>query len=128
MNGKVQFVLYLGEKHTGGWRVLIIVHAGSIDIRNLLVKPPLTKPDFPDFFQQTLKIVLTKKGAILHALLVQHIALDSELPQYLSSPLAKLGCPHRVDPVAHRDNDIEVVEVCVVLLTIRSSYSEFPNN
>jgi len=40
-------------------------------------------------------------------------ALDGKLPQDLSRPLAELGGPHGVDPVSHRDDGIEVVEINV---------------
>jgi hypothetical protein len=40
---------------------------------------------------------------------VQHIALYGKLSQHLSRPLAELCRPQGIDPVAHRDDDIQII-------------------
>ena len=51
VDGEMYFVLHLGEKIASGRSVLFVIHAGGIDIGNLLVKSPLAKPDLTDLFQ-----------------------------------------------------------------------------
>ena len=99
MNCKMQLILHLCKKGFGGRGILVVIHDGGINIGNLLIKLPFTQPNFPDFFQKPFKVILAKKRTILHALFVQYITLDGELPQYLSGPLAELGCPKRVYPI-----------------------------
>jgi hypothetical protein len=89
--------------------VPVVIDAGGVDVGDLLVKASLAEANFADFFEQPFEIILAKERAILHALLVEHIALDGEFAQHLGGPLAKLGGPHRIDPVADGDDGIEVV-------------------
>ncbi len=125
---KVQFILYLCKKGFGGRGILVVIHAGGINIGNFLLKLPFTQPNLPDFFQKPFEVILAKKRAILHALLVQHIALDGELPQHLGAPLAELGCPNRVYPIPHRDDGVEVVKLGQIALAVCGSIPEFPDN
>ncbi len=128
MDRKVQFILHLCKKILGGRSILVVIHTGSINIGYLLIKLPFTQANLPDFFQKPFEVILAKESAILHALLVQHIALDGELPQYLCGPLAELGCPNRVYPIPHRDDGIEIVKLGQIALAICGSIPEFPDN
>lgn len=67
--------------------------------------------DLADFRQQAFEVVLAQVAAVLHALAIQHVSLDRELAQDGSGPLAELRGAHRVDPIADRDDGIEVVVV-----------------
>lgn len=92
VDGVVQFILYFGEEGLGGRCVLVVVHAGGVDIGDLLVEPSLAEADLADFRQQPLEVVLAQEAAVFHALAIQHIALDGELTQDAGCPLAKLRC------------------------------------
>ena len=74
------------------------------------------------------KIVLTDKRAVLHTLLVNDIAPKRELPDDIGAPLAELGCTDEVNTIAHRNDCIEVVELCHVVLTICGSCRVFLGN
>ncbi|EKD40795.1 MAG: hypothetical protein ACD_74C00161G0001 [uncultured bacterium] len=131
VNGEVELVLDLGEEGLGGRGVLVIVHAGGVDVGDLLIKAPLAEADFPNLFQQALEIILAQKRAVLHALLVQHIALDGKLAQHPGGPLAELGSSHRIDPVADGDDGVEVVEIDVSgdpPVSLGLNYPEFPDS
>lgn len=78
--------------------------------------------------KQPLEIILIEKRSVFHALFVQDIALDGKLPQHLGGPLAELGGPYRVDPVAHGDDGVQVVVFGGVGFAVAGSYSEFLNN
>ena len=75
-----------------------------------------------------LKIVLTYKRTILHTFLVYDIATQRELTNDIGTPLAELCGTDGVDSIAHRDDGIEVVELCHVVLTICSSCRVFLGN
>jgi len=93
-----------------------------------LVKPAFAESDLPDFFQQPFKIVFPKKRTVFHAFPVKHIALNRKFSQHAGCPLSKLSGPFGIDPVAHGNNGIDVIEIRIVFLAIRGSCSEFPNN
>jgi hypothetical protein len=75
-----------------------------------LVKPSLGSPDVLNPARQFLKVVERLVG-VFQALVVEDKAFDDVLPQALGGPHAELGAPERFHPVAHRDDDIEVVEL-----------------
>jgi len=127
----MQLVLHLGKESLGGRGILVLVDAGGVDVGNFLIKPTFTEPDLPDLFRQTLKVILPKEGAVLHALLIQHIALDGKLPQNLGGPLAELGGPNRIDPVTHRYDGVQIIELNIpgnFTFALSLNYPEFPNS
>lgn len=71
----MQFVLSLGKERFSCRSVLVVVDAGGINVADFLVKAALAEPYFPNLFKQVLKIVLTQKGPVFHALFVKHITL-----------------------------------------------------
>lgn len=82
-----------------------------------------------DFGQQAFEVVLAQQTAVLHALAVQHIALDGEFAQHLGGSLAERGGLHRVDPVVHRNDGVEVMEIDIsgdLPAAFRLSFPEFP--
>ncbi|MCY1377124.1 hypothetical protein D9M69_646740 [compost metagenome] len=101
VNGKVQLVLNFGKKSLSGRRIAVVVHRRGVDVRHLLVKLSLRESDLAYLGQQLLKVVHIQKATVLQTLLVEHKALDGEFTQHACGPLAKLGGPHRVDPIAH---------------------------
>ena len=59
--------------------------------------------------------------ALFQPFVIQHEALDDELPQRLRRPDAEPRGLVAVDPVAHRDDGIQVVVLCRVSLPVRGS-------
>lgn len=92
VDGVMQFVLYFGEECLGSWCVLVVIHAGGVDVGDLLVEASLAEADLADFRQQPLEVVLAQEAAVFHALTIQHIPLDGELTQDAGRPLAELRC------------------------------------
>ena len=91
MNGEMEFVLYCSEEGLGRLGILAGVHRRGIDVGDFLIKLPLTCPDFTDFRQQVLKILLAKKCPTLKPLFIQHIAANG-----IGSALADLT-PFKID-------------------------------
>jgi hypothetical protein len=58
---------------------------------------------------------------LFEACLVQTVTLNQMLGQYLSGPLAKARILNRLDPVAHRDDDNQVVVFYPIGLTVLGS-------
>ena len=109
----MQLVLNRGEQGLGSGGAAIVVQAGGVNIGALLLELALAEVDLPDFFQQTLKVILAQEGPVLHPGLVQHIPLDGELAQHPGRPLAELGSAQGIYPVADGDDDVVAVrETC----------------
>lgn|GEM_PF-5246381 len=64
---------------------------------------------FADFFEQAFEIIFIEKCSVLHALAVEDVSLDREVPQNASSPLAELGGTDRVDAIANGNDGVEIV-------------------
>jgi len=124
MNGEMEFVLYCSEEGLGRLGILAGVHRRGIDVGDFLIKLPLTCPDFTDFRQQVLKILLAKKCPTLKPLFIQHIAANGIVAQHTRGPLAKLNGTSRVHPETDSDDGVEVVEPRRVILAIPGSMSE----
>ena len=67
-------------------------------------------------------------AGILQPLVVHHEAFDDELPQMGGGPLSELRATGRAYPVADRANQVEVVELCAVLLAVGGSCQGFLDN
>ena len=106
----MHLVLHLLEEAARSRRIAVVVDGRSVDVGELLIESALTQAYLADFCQQVLKVVLTDERAVLHALLVYHIATNSKLTQYRSGPLTELRGTDGVDTVANRDDGIEGVE------------------
>ena len=106
------------EEQPCGRSVLVVVHARSVDVRQLLIEPSLAEPDLPNLSQQVLEVVLTKESPVLHALLVEHIAAYGKLSQHARCPLPELGGTDAVHAVAYGDDGIEAVELRQVFFAI----------
>ena len=101
MNGVVHLVLNLPEEQTCSRRISVVVYGSSINIGQLLIEPPFTETNLPDFGQQMLEIVISDKRTVFHPLLVNHIPSYGKLTQNESTPLPELGCPCAVHPITH---------------------------
>lgn len=76
--------------NAGGGRIWIVVDVSGVDVSNLLVKAALAESNFPDFFEVLLEVVNIQEGPVLHSLFVNDTASYGELPEDVSSPLAKI--------------------------------------
>ena len=128
MNSKMKLVLHCREEGLRRIRVSVVVHGSGIDIGDLLVKPPFAGPNLPDLSQQVVKVLLTEETTVFQPFFVQHIATYGEITQDTSCPLPELGGSHGVDAVANGDDGIQTVVLRAVVLAVRGSYSEIPNN
>lgn len=125
----MQLVLDGLEESLGHLGLLIVIDAALlIDVRNLQVKTPFAGPDLPNPSKQLFEIVLPEPASLFQALIVQDESLDDEFPQGLRGPDAELSGLMAVDPIAYRDDGVEMVEVGEILFSVVGSYSEFPNN
>ena len=110
MDGEMQFVLHRGKECLRDVGVGTVIHRGRVNVCNLLVEIPLAGPDFPDALQQFVEVILAEDLlALFQPFVIQHEALDDELPQRLRRPDAEPRGLVAVDPVAHRDDGIQVV-------------------
>jgi len=105
----MQFVLDYGEKLFGHRRVFIIICRENVYIGNLLVKAPLTGPDFPDTLQEFIKIILAENLiALFEPFIIQNKAFDNEFFQDSGSPDAKLCGLVGVYAITDRDYSVEI--------------------
>ena len=121
-DGPVQLVLHRGEELLRQRRVGVVIHRKRVDVGDLLVEAPLAGADFPDALQQFVEVILAEDLlALLEPLVIQHEALDDELPQRLRRPDAELRGLVAVHPVADGDDGIEVVVLGAVGFPVRGS-------
>ena len=109
VNCIMEFILHFGKELNGRRSIGIVVHTGSVNVGDLLVKTAFTQAYLPDFSQQMFKVVLIEKCSVLHPLTVDHIATDCEVPQNRSRPLPEFRSPLAVDPVSDSDDHIQIV-------------------
>ena len=111
-HGPMQLVLDGLEERLGDFRVLVVVDAALlVDVGDLQIEPPLAGPDLADAFQKLVEVVLAEPLVQLQPLVVEHESLDDEFPQGLGRPNAELGGLGAVDPVTHRNDGVQVVEL-----------------
>ena len=115
-DGIVQLVLDEGVEGFRCLAVFVVVIAALFKhIRNFLIGPPLAGTNFPNPFQQLIKVILAKGAAVLHHLIIENKAFLNVLFQRFRRPLAESGGLFGVDTVAYGDNGIEVVVVNAAL-------------
>lgn len=78
--------------------------------------------------KEMLKVVFSNERTILHALFVNDIAAQRELPYHIGTPLPKLSSTDRVNTITHRNDSVKVIELCHVVLAVRSSCRVFLGN
>ena len=110
VDSPVQLVLHICEKIPCRDGIPAVIDTRRVDIGNLLVEFPLRHPDFPDFFEQVLKVFFVKNLAVFQALFVENITLYREIAQNVGRPLPELRCADRIHAVSHRNYRIEIVE------------------
>ena len=103
----------------------VVVHARRVDIQHLLVEPPLRRPDVPDALQQFVEVILLPLARrVLQPLVVHREPLHDVFPQPLRGPDAELRAAQRSHPVAHGDDDIQVVDVRLAYSSPSASVSK----
>lgn len=65
---------------------------------------------------------------IVHAQVVNDIATQRELPYHIGTPLSELSSTDRVNTITHRNDSVKVIELCHVVLAVRSSCRVFLGN
>jgi hypothetical protein len=108
----VQLVLHGLEERLRRLGVLVVVDAALlVDVGDLEVEAPLAGADLADSLEQLVEVVLAEALVQLQPLVVEDEPLDDELAQGLGRPDAELRGLRAVDPVADRDDRVEVVEL-----------------
>lgn len=97
----MHLVLNLLEEDAGSWCIRIVVDGSGVNVSNLLVEATFAESDFPDFFQEMLKVVDVQESAVLHPLFVDNVASYGELPEDIGTPLAELGGSQGVDAITN---------------------------
>ncbi|MOA20149.1 hypothetical protein D3C78_1405750 [compost metagenome] len=109
MGRVVQLVLHGFEEQHAGLGLGVVIHAGGVQVEYLAVEHLLAGTNIADALQQLLPVAAAAQ--ILQARIVHGEALDQVLAQALGGPDAEPGALLRLDPVADRDDDVEVIEV-----------------
>ncbi len=110
-DGTMHLVLHRLEKLQADLLRRVVINAGRVDVRDLLVKPPLGGADVLNPPRQFLEII-KRLVRILQPLVVEYESLDDVFPQPLRSPNAELRGHARFDPIADGNDSLEIVELC----------------
>jgi hypothetical protein len=109
--------------------MVIVVHGGRVDVRDLLVELALAQTDLADALELFLEVFFAKDGAVtFQALVVHRVALDREGLDDAGGPFAELHGALGVYLVADGDDGGEVVVLGVVGFAVVGSYSKLSNN
>ena len=106
----------------------IIAAALLEHVCNLLISPPLTGLDFPDFFQQLVEIILAELPPVLEQLIVENKPLDDVFPQGIRRPNPKVRRLDGIDPVSHGNHRVQIVKAGCVPFAISGSCFQNGNN
>ena len=105
----------------------VVINAGGVDVRDLLIEPPLGSADILNPARQFLEVVERLVG-ILQALIIEDEPFDDVFPQPLRGPNAKAGGDMGFDAVADGNDGIEIVEFRGVFLAVGGSSKEILYN
>ena len=107
----MQLVLHGGKEGLADRVGRVVVDAGGVDVRDLLVEQPLRGADVADALEQFVEVVSAQRAAFLEALVIQREAFDQQLGQARGGPLAKRGATGGADAVADGEDGVEVVVI-----------------
>jgi len=128
VGGPVHFVLHCLEKELGQLGAGVVVDAGGVKIRDLLIEQALARPNVADAREQFVEIVGPDGAACLDAFIVQREPFDQQFAQAGRGPLTKRGSTRRADAVADGQNGVQVVVERAITLPIRGSCQVFLDN
>ena len=103
----VHLVLHRGEKLLRRLHARIVINARRVNLQHLPPEGLLRRPDVPDAREQLVEVIAAPR--LLEPFIIHRESLDDVFPQPLRGPDAKLRAAMRLHPVAHRDDDIEIV-------------------
>ena len=126
MNGIMNLILDFLEKLNGDFRLGVIVNTGCVDFKHLSIKHLLGSADIADTLQQLLKVSAATQ--IFQALIIQSKAFSHILLQNSRCPDAKLHTALRLHTVADRNDDIEIIVIHLISLTVSGSCCKICNN
>ena len=126
MNGIMNLVLDFLEKLNGDFRLGIIVNTGRVDFKHLTVKHLFRNTDIADTLQQLLEVSTATQ--IFQALIIQSEALSHILLQNPRCPNTKLHAALRFHTVADRNDDIKIIVIHLISLTVSGSCCKICNN
>ena len=105
----------------------VVVDAGGVDVRDLLIKPPLGSADILNPPEQFIEVVERAVG-ILQAFVIEDEALHDEFAQLLRGPDAETVGDGAFYAVADGDDGVEVIEIGAVSLSVSGSCKEILYN
>ena len=126
MNGIMNLILDFLEKLNGDFRLGVIVNTGCVDFKHLTVKHLLGSADITDTLQQLLEV--SAAAQIFQALIIQSKALSHILLQNPRCPNTKLHAALRFHTVADRNDDIKIIVIHLISLTVSGSCCKICNN
>lgn len=107
-NGPVHFVLNGLEKLDADRLGGIVINAGGVNIRDLLVKPPLRGANVLNPPEELIKVIEGLIG-VFEALVIEDKAFDNEFAELLCGPDAEAGGHGAFDAVTDGNNGVEIV-------------------
>ena len=125
MNGIMNFILDFLEKLNGDFRLGIVVNTGRVDFKHLSIKHLFRSTDIADTLQQLLEV---SAAQIFQALIIQSKAFSHILLQNSRCPNTKLHAALRFHTVADRNDNIEIIVIHLIGLTVSGSCCKICNN
>src|SRR5690606_20673211 len=105
---------------------LVVIVGGRAEVADLLVESRLRGADVPDAGKPLVEIVPLL--GLFQPSIVHGETLDQVFAQDSGGPAAELGAPRGADPVADRQNGVQVVDLGAVGLAVRGSCQGFLDN
>ena len=124
--GVEQFILDLGKEDLGFLFAGLIVAAEGEEVADFLVEALLGRPDLTDAGEEFVEVIPAAR--IFEALVVHDEAFDEVFLEMGGRPLAELGAAKAADAVADGEDEVEVVELCFVALSVGGSCQGFLDN
>lgn len=126
MHGVMYLVLHFFEELYGNFGVRVVIYARCVDIEYLTVKNLFGSADITDALQKLLKVSASAK--LFQPVIIQRKAFTNIFIEPFCSPLAKLCAAQRFYAIADRNNDIKIVVIHSIGLTVCGSCCKICNN
>ena len=122
----MNFILNFFEELDRDFRFRVIVDAGCIDFQNLTIKHFFGSTDVTDTFQQLFEI--STAAQIFQAFVIQRKSLAHIFLQDASCPDTELCASFGFDAITHGNDNIKIVELNLIGLSVCGSCCKFCNN